>query len=121
MTPGDWITDQQISRAKDLLERSSLSMDQVAARSGMGTAMTMRHHFRKRIGLSPVECRIRFSRLGAARTAIAGVRIVRLGRRYVKRSREVLKHWALDRLIESKAHLSFGKLEAPLIGYDRTA
>jgi AraC family transcriptional activator FtrA len=63
MTPGDWITHQRIGRAKDLLERSSLAVDQVAARSGLGTAMTMRHHFRKRIGLSPVEYRKRFSQL----------------------------------------------------------
>jgi AraC family transcriptional regulator, transcriptional activator FtrA len=61
MTPGDWITHQRIGRAKDLLERSSLAVDQVAARSGLGTATTMRHHFRKRIGLSPVEYRKRFS------------------------------------------------------------
>ncbi len=60
-TPGDWITHQRISRAKDLLERSSLAIDQVASRSGLGTAMTMRHHFRKRIGLSPIEYRKRFS------------------------------------------------------------
>jgi AraC family transcriptional activator FtrA len=63
MTPGDWITHQRIGRAKDLLERSSLDVEQVAARAGLGTAMTMRHHFRKRIGLSPAEYRKRFSQL----------------------------------------------------------
>jgi AraC family transcriptional activator FtrA len=63
MTPGEWIAHQRISRAKDLLERSSLPIDQVAARSGMGTAMTLRHHFRRRIGLSPAEYRKRFSLL----------------------------------------------------------
>jgi AraC family transcriptional activator FtrA len=61
MTPGDWITHQRIGRAKDLLERSSFAVDQVAARSGLGSAMTLRHHFRKRIGLSPIEYRKRFS------------------------------------------------------------
>jgi AraC family transcriptional regulator, transcriptional activator FtrA len=63
MTPGVWITHQRIGRAKELLERSSLSSDQIASRSGFGTAITMRHHFRKRIGLSPVEYRKRFSQL----------------------------------------------------------
>lgn len=63
MTPGDWMTRQRIIRAKDLLERTSLAIDQVAARSGLGTAMTMRHHFRKRIGLSPIEYRKRFSQV----------------------------------------------------------
>jgi AraC family transcriptional activator FtrA len=61
MAPGAWITHQRIGRAKELLERSSLAVDEVAARSGLGTAMTMRHHFRKRIGLSPTEYRKRFS------------------------------------------------------------
>ncbi len=64
MTPGEWITRQRIELAKDLLERSSLAIDQVAARSGLGTAMTLRHHFRRRIGLSPMEYRKRFSILG---------------------------------------------------------
>jgi AraC family transcriptional activator FtrA len=63
MTPGDWITQQRLGRAKELLERSSLTIDQVAARSGLGTAMTMRHHFRKQIGVSPTEYRKRFSQL----------------------------------------------------------
>ena len=63
MTPGDWVTQQRLGRAKELLERSALGVDEVAAKSGLGTAMTMRHHFRKRIGLSPIEYRRRFSRL----------------------------------------------------------
>jgi AraC family transcriptional activator FtrA len=68
MTPGDWITHQRVGRAKDLLERSALAIDQVAAQSGFGTAMTMRHHFRKRIGLSPAEYRRRFSELAVRAT-----------------------------------------------------
>jgi AraC family transcriptional regulator, transcriptional activator FtrA len=68
MTPGDWITQARVDRAKDLLERSSMAIDQVATQSGLGTATTMRHHFRKRIGLSPIEYRKRFSQVagGAA-------------------------------------------------------
>jgi AraC family transcriptional activator FtrA len=62
-TPGDWITRQRMANAKELLERSSLAIDQVAARSGLGTAMTMRHHFRRHIGLSPAEYRKRFSQV----------------------------------------------------------
>lgn len=67
MTPGDWIIHQRLGQAKDLLERSALAMDQVAARTGFGTAMTLRHHFRKRIGLSPLEYRKRFSQLANRR------------------------------------------------------
>jgi AraC family transcriptional activator FtrA len=61
MAPGDWMTRLRIDKAKELLERSSLTIEQVASRSGLGTAMTLRHHFRKRIGLSPAEYRKRFS------------------------------------------------------------
>jgi AraC family transcriptional activator FtrA len=64
MTPGEWITHQRIGLAKDLLERSTIAIDQVAARSGLGTAMTLRHHFRRRIGVSPTEYRKRFSIAG---------------------------------------------------------
>ena len=46
MAPGDWMRRQRMEHAKELLERSSLTIDQVAAQSGLGTAMTMRHHFR---------------------------------------------------------------------------
>jgi AraC family transcriptional activator FtrA len=63
MTPGDWITQLRVARAKDLLERSSLAIEQVASQSGLGTATTMRHHFRKRVGLSPIEYRKRFSQV----------------------------------------------------------
>jgi AraC family transcriptional activator FtrA len=63
MSPGDWMTQARVQRAKDLLERSSLAMEQVASRAGLGTAATMRHHFRRRIGLSPAEYRRRFSQV----------------------------------------------------------
>jgi AraC family transcriptional regulator, transcriptional activator FtrA len=61
MTPGGWMTHARLGRAKELLERSPLSVERVAAESGLGTATTLRHHFRKRIGLSPIEYRRRFS------------------------------------------------------------
>jgi AraC family transcriptional activator FtrA len=63
MTPGEWVTHLRLRRAKELLERSSLGIDRVALQSGIGTAATMRHHFRKRIGVSPKEYRARFSQL----------------------------------------------------------
>jgi AraC family transcriptional activator FtrA len=61
LPPGGWIIHQRLARAKDLLERSPLTIEQVAVRTGLGTAMTMRHHFRKRVGLNPVAYRKQFS------------------------------------------------------------
>ncbi len=71
LTLGAWITSQRMDRAKHLLERSALAVDQVAARSGLGSAMTMRHHFRKKMGLSPMAYRKRFGQMTAGSTHAA--------------------------------------------------
>jgi len=63
MAPGEWITHVRMGRAKELLECSSMAIDRVASETGLGTATTMRHHFRKRIGLSPNQYRKRFSQV----------------------------------------------------------
>jgi AraC family transcriptional activator FtrA len=61
MTPADWITRMRLDRARELLESTRLPMDSIAARAGLGTATTLRHHFRSRLGISPLEYRRRFS------------------------------------------------------------
>jgi AraC family transcriptional activator FtrA len=68
MTPADWLTDTRMKLARELLETSALSIDEIATKSGLGTATTMRHHFRKRVGLSPSEYRNRFSQLADSRS-----------------------------------------------------
>jgi AraC family transcriptional activator FtrA len=45
-----------------LLESTRLSIDHIAAQTGLGTATTLRHHFRRKVGVSPAEYRRRFSR-----------------------------------------------------------
>lgn len=62
MTPADWITRIRVDRARELLESTELSIDHIAARTGLGMATTMRHHFRRKVGVSPSEYRRRFSR-----------------------------------------------------------
>lgn len=61
VTPAEWITRLRMDRARELLESTGLSIEQIAGRSGLGTATTMRHHFRKKVGVSPAEYRKRFS------------------------------------------------------------
>jgi len=61
MTPADWLTRARIDRARELLEGTTLSIGEIAARTGLGTPMTLRHHFRRRLGLSPVAYRQRFA------------------------------------------------------------
>ena len=60
-TPADWITGVRLDLARELLETTALPIDAVAARCGLGTAMTLRHHFRRKLGVRPSEYRRRFS------------------------------------------------------------
>jgi AraC family transcriptional activator FtrA len=62
MTPADWITRARVDRAREMLESTALSVDEIAGQTGLGTATTLRHHFRQKVGLSPVAYRRRFSR-----------------------------------------------------------
>lgn len=61
MTPADWITRMRVDRARELLESTALSIEGIAGKVGLGTATTLRHHFRKKVGVSPVEYRRRFT------------------------------------------------------------
>jgi AraC family transcriptional activator FtrA len=58
----EWIIGERIERAKELLETTRLSAQGVAARVGMGSAESLRHHFRRRVGITPAQYRRRFSR-----------------------------------------------------------
>jgi transcriptional regulator GlxA family with amidase domain len=59
-TPGDWLIRQRVGRAAELLESTDLPIDQVAARSGLGTAASLRHHLKITYGLSPSAYRKSF-------------------------------------------------------------
>ena len=47
--------------ARRLLEESDLDIDQIADRSGFGTATLLRHHFRRIIGVTPSDYRRSFA------------------------------------------------------------
>jgi transcriptional regulator GlxA family with amidase domain len=51
-TPHRWLLDQRLLLAEQLLEQTELPVDEVARRSGLGSADTLRHHFatRRRVG-----------------------------------------------------------------------
>jgi transcriptional regulator GlxA family with amidase domain len=59
-TPLQWLTNQRIAVAEDLLENTSLSIEQVAARVGFGQAATLRHHFAAARGTTPLQYRRTF-------------------------------------------------------------
>jgi len=60
--PYQWIVGERIERAKELLETTRLPAQGIAARVGLGSAESLRHHFRQRIGTTPAQYRRRFSR-----------------------------------------------------------
>jgi AraC family transcriptional activator FtrA len=62
IAPYEWIVRERIERAKELLETSRLAAQEIAERVGMGSAESLRHHFRLRVGTTPAQYRARFSR-----------------------------------------------------------
>ena len=60
ISPKEWLTRQRIDLARDHLESSQVSIDNVAEQSGFGTAMNLRHHFGQVLGVSPSHYRQQF-------------------------------------------------------------
>ncbi|GAA2292412.1 helix-turn-helix domain-containing protein [Streptomyces kunmingensis] len=64
VSPGQWLTQQRVERARHLLETSGLSIDQVARDSGFGTAQSMRQHLQSALGVTPTTYRRTFRSAG---------------------------------------------------------
>jgi AraC family transcriptional activator FtrA len=60
VSPTDWVIGLRVAKAKDLLETSTRSIEQIAVSCGFGSAATLRHHFRRRVQTSPASYRARF-------------------------------------------------------------
>jgi len=61
LSPTDWVTRARVDAARELLESTALTIEYIAERCGLGTPTTLRHHFRKKVGVSPAQYRKRFS------------------------------------------------------------
>jgi transcriptional regulator GlxA family with amidase domain len=59
--PHRWILEARVDMARRLLEDSDLPVDQIAARTGLGTGANLRLHFRRALGTSPGEYRRTFT------------------------------------------------------------
>ncbi|WP_296103856.1 transcriptional regulator FtrA [uncultured Agrobacterium sp.] len=59
-TPAKWLLSQRLSKAKDLLESSALTIDAVAETCGLGSSANLRHHFRQHFSTTPAAYRGRF-------------------------------------------------------------
>ncbi|MFI9050681.1 GlxA family transcriptional regulator [Streptomyces sp. NPDC053427] len=60
MSPVQWLTQQRIERARQLLEETELSVDRIAAEAGFGTAASLRQHLQTALGVSPRAYRSTF-------------------------------------------------------------
>jgi transcriptional regulator GlxA family with amidase domain len=60
MSPGQWLTQQRVEHARQLLESTDLSVDRIAQRCGFGTAASMRSHLQSVVGVSPTAYRRTF-------------------------------------------------------------
>lgn len=60
MPPKEWLNQQRIRLAKELLEHDRLSMDELATRVGFDNTVTLRFNFHKFVGISPSEYQQQF-------------------------------------------------------------
>ncbi|MFE7352592.1 GlxA family transcriptional regulator [Streptomyces sp. NPDC057543] len=60
VSPVQWLTRQRVERARQLLESTDLSIDQVARNAGFGTATSLRQHLQAALGVSPTAYRRTF-------------------------------------------------------------
>lgn len=50
---GDWLVNERLQRARELLETTSLSIDKIAELTGFQTSVSFRQHFKKKCQVSP--------------------------------------------------------------------
>jgi transcriptional regulator GlxA family with amidase domain len=60
MSPGQWLTQQRVERARQLLEETDFPIDRVARDAGFGTAASLRQHVHAALGVSPSAYRNTF-------------------------------------------------------------
>ena len=61
-TPMQWVMRARIDLARELLERSERSVEQIANDVGLGTGANLRMHFQRILGTTPSEYRRTFTR-----------------------------------------------------------
>ncbi|GHG25840.1 GlxA family transcriptional regulator [Streptomyces filamentosus] len=61
-TPMQWLLRARVDRARELLERSELGVEQIAAETGLGTGANLRMHFQRILGTTPSDYRRTFTK-----------------------------------------------------------
>jgi transcriptional regulator GlxA family with amidase domain len=57
VSPLQWLLQQRLVLARELLESTDLAIDEVARRAGLGSAVNLRTHFAAALGVSPSSYR----------------------------------------------------------------
>ena len=60
LSPGQWLTQQRIERARHLLEDTDLPVERVAEKAGFGTTVSLRQHLQAALGVTPSAYRATF-------------------------------------------------------------
>ncbi|MBA5761053.1 helix-turn-helix domain-containing protein [Vibrio sp. 404] len=61
ITPQEWLIKQRTELAKGLLESEEINIEQLAQKAGFNNAVSMRHHFKRIVGVSPKQYRTQFN------------------------------------------------------------
>jgi transcriptional regulator GlxA family with amidase domain len=64
LSPGRWITQQRVERARHLLETTDLGIDRVARDAGFGTGAALRQQMSATLGVAPSAYRSTFRSVG---------------------------------------------------------
>jgi transcriptional regulator GlxA family with amidase domain len=68
-TPLQWLVAQRVRRAQQLLEETDEPVERVASLAGFSTAVNLRQHFTRAVGVPPVAYRRTFRGQGAGAVA----------------------------------------------------
>ncbi|WP_328405245.1 helix-turn-helix domain-containing protein [Streptomyces sp. NBC_00390] len=68
VTPFQWLLQQRLLRARELLETTDLTIDHVARRSGLGSGESLRQHLSRQIGMTPAAYRGAFTQRPSVKT-----------------------------------------------------
>ncbi|WP_197321160.1 GlxA family transcriptional regulator [Saccharomonospora sp. NB11] len=60
LSPHQWLLRQRVERARQLLERTDLPVERVAAATGFSTTVSLRQHFARTLGVTPSRYRQTF-------------------------------------------------------------
>ncbi|WP_202866681.1 helix-turn-helix domain-containing protein [Kribbella voronezhensis] len=69
VTPFQWLLQQRLLRARELLETTDLTVDHVARRSGLRSGESLRQHLNRHLGMTPAAYRAAFTQRPRMSTA----------------------------------------------------